>query len=350
MSYNACSQHQNNEPAPRQVLGLVKKTWKLEQLRQILALYNVQFCKRGTKDDLLRLLERLSNERGLTREDRRRLLRVPTTRASRPYNHTRRAVAVIVPQPRPLPSAPMLTAARVTSRMRSQHAVEPQPNVAIERQTEPQRRAESESEPEVNTEGDVDVVEGAEIVCSICTETCSNDQIPPRRVTAGCRHDRDICLACLRRSISAQLDVKRWHELSCPCCEQSLGHKDVKDFGDPMVFERYAPLSIPFVILHPREPLSRHPTQFANAVLDMTTSAWRSALLIRIIDSRLASNLAANSDSCASLKIATWCAIPAAGKHVYHVRSSGTPAFRARKPDNLAHAFHGNVKPKIRGR
>lgn len=101
MAGTPCCHHQINEPASRQVLGLTKKTWRLEHMRRILSHYNVPYCKRGTKDDLLRSLEQLAWARGLTFEDRRKLLRVLPTRSSISPFRKRRLIAVMVPPLRP---------------------------------------------------------------------------------------------------------------------------------------------------------------------------------------------------------------------------------------------------------
>lgn len=248
---DSCCHHGNNEAAPRQVLGLVKKNWKLEDLRQFLAHHNVPYCTRGTKNDLMRLLERLSLERGLTIEDRRRLQGVLRTRASRPSKRARRIVAIIVPQVRTVAVTPGM-------RHQSPAEVQTEPHLLLQPHTEP--GPEPESGPQTGSGSQVeeapnviiinDSAVGDEIHCSICMEKCGEDQIPSRPVTAACNHDRDICLACLKQSISIQFEVKMWNQLCCPCCAQLLSHKDVKDFGDPVIFERYKHPLAHLIVLH----------------------------------------------------------------------------------------------------
>lgn len=261
----SCCHHVDNEEAPRQVLGLGKKAWKLEQLRQILAHYRVPYCKRGTKDDLLRLLQRLSHESGLTIQDRRAILEVLRTRAPPPSSRWRRVVAIMVPPVRPAAVVPAVRPAAMTPVMRPQAMTE----VELEPHIEP--------EPDMEREPDVviidDSAEESGMECSICMEKCSEDQIPSRRVTAGCNHDRDVCIACVRQSISAQFQVKMWNQLSCPCCAQLLRHEDVKEFGDPVIFERYESLLSSLGFSNPHMSCLCNIASLANSTIDTTKSA-----------------------------------------------------------------------------
>lgn len=244
MSEPCCACHRSNDEAvPSQVLGRSKSTWRSDELRQFFRLYGVSCCKRGTKDDLMLGLTQLSRERGLTIRSSRRILRLMRRGVPCHEIRERMGIASMASPYRPITEA---------SKARPQQAVK----------------------PKLQMKEEINIIEKAEIECSICTETCSNDQIPPRRVTAGCHHSRYVCLACIRHSISTQLEVKMWHQLSCPCCEQLLSHQDVKDFGDPTVFERYEfSFVVHFMSLHFHKPPFCHLAKFANSIPVTTACA-----------------------------------------------------------------------------
>lgn len=75
-------------------------------------------------------------------------------------------------------------------------------------------------------------------VCSVCLETLNARLFPKRKITASCTHGANVCLGCIRQSISSQFTSKLWDQISCPSCNERLEHHDVKLFAEPTIFER----------------------------------------------------------------------------------------------------------------
>ena len=199
----AC-QHWHNEDAPRQVLGLDLKKWTIAGLKGLLDHYGRPHCRSANKGELFIILGRLSQERGLTVEDRREFFktwqpvpRLPVIRPNTPLREIRGRQQIAV-------------------------VISPVRHPAVANAVEC-RNLDCSNEME----------------CSICMESCNEGQIPSRRITALCTHEGDVCLSCISRGISSQFETKMWDQIGCPWCGQLLSHSDVKAFADPAIFDRY---------------------------------------------------------------------------------------------------------------
>ena len=74
--------------------------------------------------------------------------------------------------------------------------------------------------------------------CIICLDPFTSSTTPTSMVTSDCRHEIDVCLPCIAKSIVADLDTKEANQITCPSCPHLLGYQDVKAFIDPQTFER----------------------------------------------------------------------------------------------------------------
>ncbi|ROW03707.1 hypothetical protein VMCG_05382 [Cytospora schulzeri] len=76
--------------------------------------------------------------------------------------------------------------------------------------------------------------------CPICLEDYPPSGFPKRRtITAFCDHPDKACLQCLDSSITVMIERGALHLLACPICPQKLSHKDMKEYANKKVYERY---------------------------------------------------------------------------------------------------------------
>ena len=72
-----------------------------------------------------------------------------------------------------------------------------------------------------------------------CTcQVCFDDDTRRFQVTRNCAHEGSVCLACLARHIAAQLECKRWNDLTCPLCPAKLDGDVVEKYGSKETVER----------------------------------------------------------------------------------------------------------------
>lgn len=63
-------------------------------------------------------------------------------------------------------------------------------------------------------------------------EVCYDQDAKPRKLGPDCEHEGGVCLECLAKAITTQMERKRWNELTCPLCPAVL---------DSNTVEKYAP-------------------------------------------------------------------------------------------------------------
>ncbi|KAJ0107653.1 hypothetical protein J7T55_010258 [Diaporthe amygdali] len=79
-----------------------------------------------------------------------------------------------------------------------------------------------------------------EIECPICLEDYPRSRFPKRQtITELCDHPDKACLNCLDSSITAIIERGALHLLACPICPQKLSPRDVKEYANQAVYERY---------------------------------------------------------------------------------------------------------------
>lgn len=82
--------------------------------------------------------------------------------------------------------------------------------------------------------------DGEEIECPICLEDYPRSRFPRRStITEFCDHPDKACLNCLDSSIAAIVERGALHLLACPICPQRLSRRDVKEYANRAVYERY---------------------------------------------------------------------------------------------------------------
>lgn len=78
------------------------------------------------------------------------------------------------------------------------------------------------------------------IECPICLEEYPPSGFPKRAtITELCDHPDKSCLQCLDSSITTIIQTGALHILACPICPQKLTTKDVKEYANKKVYERY---------------------------------------------------------------------------------------------------------------
>lgn len=82
--------------------------------------------------------------------------------------------------------------------------------------------------------------DGEEIECPICLEEYPRSRFPRRStITDFCDHPDKACLNCLDASITAIIERGALHLLACPICPQRLSRRDIKEYANRAVYERY---------------------------------------------------------------------------------------------------------------
>lgn len=70
-------------------------------------------------------------------------------------------------------------------------------------------------------------------------EVCFDQDVKRLPLTRECEHEGGVCLDCLARAIAAQLDCKRWDELTCPLCPAKLDSNTVERYSSEETVQRY---------------------------------------------------------------------------------------------------------------
>lgn len=74
--------------------------------------------------------------------------------------------------------------------------------------------------------------------CQICAESVGLKDYPEQAVTASCKHQKDVCSACVARTISTELEEQGWERLKCPVCSALLSSDDVERLADDQTISR----------------------------------------------------------------------------------------------------------------
>jgi hypothetical protein len=75
-------------------------------------------------------------------------------------------------------------------------------------------------------------------VCTVCLEELRPQLFPSRRITATCDHPPDVCMDCLRESLTSQSQHKVWNLMDCPGCNRRLSHQDMQAWASKDTFGR----------------------------------------------------------------------------------------------------------------
>lgn len=100
---------------------------------------------------------------------------------------------------------------------------------------------QSDSEMEDSTSAGIPEDDDVEpIECPICLEEYPPSGFPKRAtITELCDHPDKSCLQCLDSSITTIIETGALHILACPICPQKLTSRDVKEYANKKVYERY---------------------------------------------------------------------------------------------------------------
>jgi hypothetical protein len=75
--------------------------------------------------------------------------------------------------------------------------------------------------------------------CIVCTEErmLESDFIC---TTDTCTHLPQTCFICIQYHIKSNLEYRRWNDIRCPECNETIQYQDVERLADPETFERFA--------------------------------------------------------------------------------------------------------------
>lgn len=264
----------HREGLPTDLLGKSVKYWKIAEMCTILEHYGKRTPFPGNRKlEHVRDLAALIQERGLTEEDRLKIFRAQQAGEPLPPRKPR------VEQPQRISgtndnaataahlsqrfgqqihyfASPVNKAARSTKVLASQGSVTPalRERKAVEKvgreakqarhATKTQARVHrvAKAEPKAAAKNSANdaapLADSEEQTCVVCFENLGPENTPHRSPTQSCRHEPNVCLLCLLTSIGTQLNSKVWEQIDCPSCEERMHHQDVKEFGNPVIFER----------------------------------------------------------------------------------------------------------------
>ena len=75
--------------------------------------------------------------------------------------------------------------------------------------------------------------------CNICLHELKDERIPKRYVSVGCEHELETCLKCLSRYLKSKMERTAPDEIECPSCKEHFDFFAIKEFADPVTFEKY---------------------------------------------------------------------------------------------------------------
>lgn len=74
--------------------------------------------------------------------------------------------------------------------------------------------------------------------CTICMETLPRSVFPHSGITKLCKHETDICYACMQQNVAAYIQAGAQNDLECPNCPEIVSYEDMKVFATEEDFER----------------------------------------------------------------------------------------------------------------
>jgi hypothetical protein len=74
--------------------------------------------------------------------------------------------------------------------------------------------------------------------CAVCWDRVAVDEFIHSKLVNECEHEANVCRSCLAQSITAQLDVRRWNQLTCPLCPAKLDSNMVEKYAPTVTIQR----------------------------------------------------------------------------------------------------------------
>ena len=74
--------------------------------------------------------------------------------------------------------------------------------------------------------------------CGVCWDQIPVGDFIQGKLMPECEHDANVCRSCLAQSITAQLDSKLWHQLTCPLCTIRINGNVVEKFAPSHTISR----------------------------------------------------------------------------------------------------------------
>ena len=75
--------------------------------------------------------------------------------------------------------------------------------------------------------------------CTTCLDEWKDEKIPKRHVSAGCEHTLESCLECLYNYLRSEIAGTPLDQIECPSCKERFDFFAIKEFADPVTFEKY---------------------------------------------------------------------------------------------------------------
>ena len=69
-------------------------------------------------------------------------------------------------------------------------------------------------------------------------DVCFDQDAKQIQLAQECEHEGTVCLECLAQAIAAQLDCKRWNELTCPLCPAKLDSNTIERYASEETVQR----------------------------------------------------------------------------------------------------------------
>ena len=76
--------------------------------------------------------------------------------------------------------------------------------------------------------------------CNSCLHELKDERIPKRYVSVGCEHKLETCLECLSRYLASKMEGTAPDQIECPSCKEHFDFFAIKEFADPVTFEKYS--------------------------------------------------------------------------------------------------------------
>lgn len=251
------------EGVPTRLLGCGYNSWQKVHLRTVLDHYGHQYKSRVSKLELMRELDVLIQQRGIDRDDKRRILETfgrgqilpPQQPVPARLGSVQGVPAQAVPTTQVAPAQPVSLGANLgNEEPREDHdgGTISRDGVHLEEEEEEARSSLNvdhvlgdpgqESPPEAENTQPEEGAEPSNIEsheCSVCWSTLDASNRPQQRTTSSCQREVDICRRCIATSIDTQFNHKVWDQIGCPSCNEPLDYHDMQHFADKETFERY---------------------------------------------------------------------------------------------------------------
>ena len=214
---------------PLRLLGLKWTGWKRKDARRVLDHHRVEYRQRASELELLTHLDILVREQNLLRHHRMEILAVEEEAPA----HTMVTTAL-----QAVPAQPASATSISSGASYEYHETVNDTTAASDGNPEGGMEVDTDDGNSDNANPNNEMEADNRSNCVVCFETLTSATIPPRKITAACSHESDVCLGCLAKAITSQFEGRIWKHIDCPSCRARLGYEDVQAFATAATFRR----------------------------------------------------------------------------------------------------------------